>query len=239
MPNLIGPLLPTFGVPQDYKSMVKKIDQYVLGYASGVTIAKVLPRTAAPIGILLGLQLAPGKGIQVRRGSLLLLHAPQPIGVMPPHYYHLPDIMADPVELAEILTAENARQKLRERVDADYAKRAVEQQLAAQQSVRDLTNYQRQLFDQLATGQVPTPPTPEQLFGFDKLTPLEQLQAAVNAGFDPVVQVEQNGRVEFVNLVSGQVVVPPAGLLDDGGAGTVIGQIQTLQEFTRNNPPDP
>lgn len=219
--------------------MIKKAETYVLGYIAAVSVAKVVPATSGPIGFALGLQLAPGKGIAVRRSALLLLHAPQPIGVMPPHYYHLPDVMAEPLDLLKIARSENPRQQLRERVDADYAKRAVEQQLAAQQSVRDLTNYQRQLFDQLATGQLPTPPTPEQLFGFDKLTPFEQLQAAVNAGFDPVVQVEQNGRLEFVNLVSGQVVVPPAGLLDDGGVGTVIGQIQTLQEFTRNNPPDP
>lgn len=239
MPNFVAPLLPTFGAPKDAEKMIKKAEQVAIGYGIGITIAKAIPATAGPIGFALGLNILPGKGIRIKPASLLLLHAPQPIGVMPPHYYHLPDLMAEPVDLAQIMLKKNRRELLDQRIEADYVKRGIEQRLAAEQRVRELTQFERDTFDALAARQVPRKPTVEELFAFGKITQLERIKASLQAGATPIVTVVQDGQVKFIDFTTGQVLLTSPFAPTDMQASQILAQIQALPEFARLNPPDP
>lgn len=249
MPNFFSSFFPTFGAPKDFQAGIKKAEQYALGYAIAISVAKALPQTAGPIGLALGLELAPGRGIKIKPAALPLLYAPQPIGVMPPHYYHLPDIMGEPLDLAQILVKPNARANLRARVEADYKIRDAEIVEKQKQSVRDLTAYQRQVFDDLYAGRVPRPPTPQQIFGLDKLSQPERLFAQLEAFPLPTLDAGGTGGALFLQPPFDGGTIPPSPARDGGAMGIasaapdffgrLVSGFVFVDQFFAANPPDP
>lgn len=249
MPNFFSGLFPTFGADKDQKKMVVKAETYALGYALGITVAKVFPQTAGPIGLALGLELAPGKGIKIKPAALPLIYAPQPVGVMPPHYYHLPDIMGEPLDLAKILAKPNSRANLRARVEADYAIRDAEIIQKQQVSVREATAYQRQFLEQLQAGRIPDRPTPAQVLGLDRFAQGGRGLASLDTLNSLAFVQGPDGTFYIIDQVTGQKVAAfPA---RDGGAmgiappestsgvGPLVGGFVFVDQFFAANPPDP
>jgi hypothetical protein len=249
MPNFFSPLLPTFGVDKDFKSGLKKAETYLIGYAVAITIARKIPSTAGPIGFALGLNIVPGKGISIKPLAVPLVYAPQPIGVMPPHYYHLPDIMGEPLDLAKILAKPNRKQLLIERIDRDYAIRDAEIVAKQKQSVKELTDYERQIFTDLTQGRIPAAPTPQQLLNIDRLNRSERLLAALESETLGVMQQLPDGRLFVLDPYTGKVLLVtadkaggPAGFFvaDQNAIAGLMGNGQVFPDgFFAKNPADP
>jgi hypothetical protein len=249
VPNFFGSFFPTFGVPKDAEKGVIKAETYALGYALGISVAKAFPATAGPLGLALGLELAPGRGVRVKPAALPLIYLPQPIGVMPPHYYHLPDVMAEPLDLVNILRKPNARANLRARVEADYAIRDAQILAAQRQSERDANAYQRQVLADLQAGRLPDRPTPRQLLGLDKLDQPALARERLAGLPLPTLQQDGGGVLVTIDPTTGlpvptapgkdgqPTIVAPAE--STSGVGPLVSGFVFIDQFFAANPPDP
>lgn len=250
MPNFISPLLPTFGLDEEFKKGLKKAEQYLIGYGVGITIARKIPATAKPLGFILGLNIVPGKGISIKPIALPLLYAPQPIGVMPPEYYHLPNTIADPLKLAKIALKKNRGEELQKAFDQDYIEqeeRAEKKRVFGRATISEYT--QRFAVD-LAAGRVPAPPTIADAFGVSigpdgipSISRPDPLGLDQPGGVGPLFSevnslLDQLGAAGLVPGRAGSIpVIEPE--QPQGDTAAIVGQIQRLDEFGRLNPPDP
>lgn len=250
MPDLIGPLLPKFDDDRSNNKALKKAAQYLIGYSLAITIAKTVPKTAGPLGFLTGLNLQPGKGITVKPLAVPLLYAPQPVGVVQPSVYGLPDVIGDPIEVFKLATTKNPDVAFANRFNDDLQKQKLEKLANEERSRRSTPAFQRELFADLAEGRLPRVPRPADVLNVK--IGLDGLPFVPPPGLDTRPGVSVVGlladRVEAIagllgaaEVVPGRVgsipVIEPA--QGENGTAQVIENLQRLDRFGRLNPPDP
>jgi len=250
MPNFIGPLLPTFGLEGEAKKAFKKAELLALTYALAITVAKKIPATAKPIGFVTGLELAPGAGVKLKPAFFYTMALPQPLGIIEPSKFGLPNSIGDPLLILDILTLPEREVVLKNQFQNDLREQALAAERMAENNRATATSLQRDFARAVLSGTAPRAPELGDVVGIPGLT------------FGGVPQVLATGRLPdrespdstVADLTSYAAVLAraAAGVLDRTGSipvvqaaqpttGTaaVIGQVQRLDQFGRSNPPDP
>lgn len=251
MPDVISPFLPVFDAEKKYNKPLRKAELFVLSYVAGITLVKKVPRLATPFKLLTGVTVVPGRGISIHPVAVVITaYAPQPIGIMPPENYQLPNTMGDPIAVGKSLKDDPSGRALRAQFQQDLFNQRIAAEKRAEQNVATMSAYEREVFADVAAGRVPRRPT---VFDLTALKQNADGSLGVKLpGFQPTAGASLNdiigGVVGELSGVLGTVPAPgrdgagiafnPPGAGDRGG-DPETDQLNGLSEMNRLNPPDP